>query len=163
MAYKHGTLRILEEPVAAYCSIDCQTKYLLEHWNRILQTTTEKERLDKLLAHVHAVKYRKKTETNQHKHLCVYESIAQDCIICKEVVTWITLLAKQDILESQANLAYCYQLGLGVPKSMVEAVTWYTRAAAGGHTNSLVYLEQLLGGLGGEPTELEVSDTESNP
>jgi hypothetical protein len=58
---------------------------------------------------------------------------------------WI-ILAEKGHIESQFNIGALYESGLGVPKSMTTAATWYAHATAQGHASAqfnlgIMYLE----------------------
>jgi hypothetical protein len=130
--------------VPAYCTLECQELCMKAHW-QLLMKVTDRALFNKLLSHLAGIVMRHKTAVRRRTHLCVVES--GQCQLCIEVVKWFRLHANQGFKEHQANLGYCYEIGAGVPQSDIEAATWYGRAAANGHTESLLQLEQLFNRL----------------
>ena len=51
--------------------------------------------------------------------------------------------AEQGDAEAQFSLGYCYENGLGVTKSIVNAKKWYKKAAAQGDDNAKEALKKL--------------------
>jgi TPR repeat protein len=47
-------------------------------------------------------------------------------------IKWIKIAAENDDVDAQMTLAECYENGIGVTKSMYNAVTWYKKAAEQG-------------------------------
>ena len=55
-------------------------------------------------------------------------------------VSWLKKAAAQGLAESQFRLALCYESGLGVEKSLSEAVRWYRAAAEQGQPRAQINL-----------------------
>jgi hypothetical protein len=129
--------------VPVYCSASCQLKCWKKHWT-ILVDSTEKTIFNKLLAHLAQIQAKSKTNIKRIMNTCIVDEITNQCILCKEVYKWIRFGAEQDDLDCQDKLGYCYLIGFGVIPSDVEAVNWFGKAAAGGHTKSIVSLESIF-------------------
>lgn len=60
-----------------------------------------------------------------------------------EAAKWARRAAEQGYPAGQADLAYLYEQGKGVPLDYVAAYTWYSLAAAGGENHSPARLKSL--------------------
>ena len=54
----------------------------------------------------------------------------------KMTIDELTALAEKGDAEAQCKLGYRYKKGIGVKKSFLKAVEWYTKAAEQGHANA---------------------------
>ena len=125
----------------AYCSSNCQSASVKNHWS-LLMGFTERALFNKLLMHLAGIVFKQKTAARKHTHACIQKD--GSCILCVEVAKLCKLLAKQGCISHQYRLGYCYEIGSGVPQSDIEAAKWYGKAAAGGHKESLRQLEHLF-------------------
>jgi hypothetical protein len=129
--------------VPVYCSASCQLKCWKKHWT-ILVNYTEKIIFNKLLVHLAQIQAKSKTNIKRSMNTCVVNKITNQCLLCQEVYKWIRFGAEQDDLDCQDKLGYCYLIGFSVIPSDVEAAIWFGKAAAGGHSKSIVSLESIF-------------------
>ena len=61
----------------------------------------------------------------------------------EEAVKWFKKAANQGDANGEANLGFCYENGLGVEKSILEAMKRYAKAAEQGDTYAAEVLEEL--------------------
>jgi len=63
--------------------------------------------------------------------------------IVKAEIEKIRKAAEQGDAEAQSKLGFRYERGMGVPRSLAEAVKWYHKAAEQGHQYAKYWLERL--------------------
>ena len=75
----------------------------------------------------------------------------------EEAVKWYQLAAEQNDSQAQVFLAYCYELGVGIPKDPAQAVALMKKAAQAGNAeaqfNLALYLAKGQYGLEKDPAE----------
>ena len=127
----------------AYCSDSCQTECWKTHWERMMRST-DRDLFNKLLTHIAEIRFKYKLNSKRRQINCIVSEENGICLLCAEVAKWNMLGAEQNDLVCQHTLGYCYSIGMGILQSDVEAAKWFGKAVAGGHTDSIVYLNKVF-------------------